>query len=146
MKERITEYFKTNKWWILTFLVFMILDSLWTILLLNKAGFDANPFSGSKQFDWSWHWWRIDMVLVLIPILSITKWNFTRNWLLQGITVGYGWSAINGLSDLLLGVDIGIYQFLPQWLYFFGVLFQFGMGMVVLWIYRTVRGKEKVRR
>jgi len=143
MKERCLSYFWHNKWWILSFAVLMVLDSLFTILLLSKFGLDANPFSGSKQFDWSWHWGRIDSVLFLVPILSITKWKFTSNWLFQGIVVGYGWSVVNSLSELLFGVDIGIYQFLPGWAYLLGVLIQFFMGLIILWVYRNLRGKKK---
>ena len=145
MRDRFIEYFRQNYKWIFTFLVFMILDSLWTILLLNKAGIDTNPFSGTKEFDWSLHFWRIDTAIVLIPLIALTNWGFARKWIIQGITVGYGWSVVNGLSDLLFGVDIGIYQFIPQWMYFFGVLFQFAVGLIILWVYRNIRGKEKVR-
>lgn len=143
MKERIVEYFKTNKWWILVFLIMVIADSLLTLFIVaNKYGVEANPFVGDKVFDWSFHFWRIDAVLLMIPLISMLKWSFARNYLLQGVTVAYGYTVLNALCILLFDVDISIYQFIPQWLYFPGVLFQFSMGMIVLWIYRRIRGRR----
>ena len=147
MKERIVEYFKTNKWWILAFLIMVVADSLLTLFIISsKLGVEANPFVGDKLFDWTFHFWRIDAVIIMIPLISILRWPFSRNYLLQGVTVAYGYTVLNALCSLLFKTDISFYQYIPQWAYFFGVLFQFGMGMIALWIYRTVRGKEKVKR
>jgi len=138
MKERIIEYFKTNKWWIFVFLLFMIADTGLTMYIMSHYyGMEANLFAGDKIFDWSFHFWRIDTVLIIIPLISIMKSKFIRNWLLQGITVGYGWAVLNGVSVALFQFDIGIFQFLPLWAYYFGVLFQFGVGMFLLWVYRN---------
>lgn len=147
MKERIAEYFKTNKWWILVFLLFVIADTLLTMYILSHYyGGEANPFVGDKLFDWSFHWWRIDTVILIIPLISLLpmSWKFARNWLLQGIIVGYAWTVVNGLSIALFQVDIGIYQFIPQRTYFFGVLFQFAVGILILWIYRRIRGRRPI--
>lgn len=147
MRERVIGYFKDNKWWILTFLLFVIADTgLTMVLLMYYFGIEANPFAGSKMFDWSFHFWRIDTVIILIPLLSLTplSWKFTRNWLLQGITVGYGWTVLNGLSIWLLGADIGLYQFITKEWYFLGVMFQFAVGMGILWVYRRIRGRRSL--
>jgi len=141
MKQRAIEYFKTNKWWIFVFLLFIVADTALTMYILSHCyGMEANPFAGDKVFDWSFHFWRIDTVLIAIPLISIMKWGFAQNWLLQGITVGYGWTVLNGITMALFQVDIGIFQFLPLWAYYFGVLFQFAVGIVLLWVYRRLFG------
>jgi hypothetical protein len=147
MRERITSYFKTNVWWILVFLLFVIADTLLTMyILVNYFGGEANPFAGSKMFDWSFHFWRIDTVLIMIPLISLMplSFKFVRNWLLQGVTIGYAWSVVNGLTIAMWQVDIGVYQFIPQWAYFFGVLFQFAVGVLILWIIRRLRGRRPI--
>lgn len=145
MKERFDGYFKKNWKWIVSFLVLVILDSILTIWILhNELGYEANPFVGDKVFDWSFHWFRIDVVIIMIPIIAMMPLSFTfvRNWLLQGITVGYSWSVINALTILLFKFDIGIYQFIPGWAYFLGIAFQFAVGFLVLWVFRRLRGRR----
>ena len=145
MRERIVSYFKTNKWWILTFLIFVLADSGLTLyILINTLGVEANPFIGGNMFDWSWHFFRIDIVFFIIPVLSMLKWPFARNWLLQGCTVGYAWTIANEISIILFKTDINIYQFLPSWAYLFGVLFQFFMGIVILWVYRNIQKDRQI--
>jgi hypothetical protein len=116
----------------------VIVDTALTMALLGSKGIDINPLVGTKEFDWAPHFWRIDVVLLFIPFIAMTKWKFTREWLLQGITVGYGWSVLNALCILLIGVDISIYQFLPVWAYVFGIIFQFSVGLGILWVFRRI--------
>lgn len=149
MKQRFVDYFKQNKWWIFSFLVIMLLDSVLTLtILIGQFGQEANPLIGGHMFDWTFHFLRIDSVLLIIPFVALTPidWKFTRNWLIQGVTVGYAWSVVNEICILLFKCDINIYQFLPGWAYFFGVAFQFGMGMLILWVYRKVRGEKAIQR
>jgi hypothetical protein len=145
MRERIALYFKSNVWWIVTFLLFVIADTLLTMYVVSHYyGTEINPFVGNKLFDWSFHWWRIDTVMLIIPLISLLplSWKFARNWLLQGITIGYAWTVLNGMCVALWQVDIGIYQFIPQWAYFFGVLFQFTIGVLILRIVRMIHNKK----
>jgi hypothetical protein len=148
MRERVIGYFKDNAWWIFTFLFMVIADTALTLFILaNHYGIEANPLIGDKLFDWSFHFWRIDIVLLLIPLIALMplSFKFVRNWLLQGITVGYGWSVVNGLTIALFKVDIGIYQYIPQPLYFVGIVLQFTVGFVILWLYRRLgRGNRIV--
>lgn len=141
MKERFLKYIRENFWWIFAFLMIVISDTLLTMFILhNQLGYEANPFIGDKMFDWTLHWFRIDMVMVIIPFIALMPLSFTfvRNWLLQGVTVGYSWSVINEVSILSFQTDIGIYQFLPGWAYFFGIAFQFAVGFLILWVVRKL--------
>jgi len=141
MKERFIKYFKENWKWVIAFAVIMILDTILTLWIIhNELGYEANPFIGDKVFDWTFHWFRIDMVFIIILLVALMplSFKFVRNWLIQGITVGYSWSVINALFILLWKIDIGIYQFIPGWAYFFGILFQFGIGLLVLWMFRKI--------
>jgi hypothetical protein len=142
MRERFLSYFRTNTWWILTFLIFVITDAILTsILISNKLGIEANPFirDSVHSFDWGFHLLRIDMAILLIPFIALTKWDFTRNWLLQSFTIGYAWTILNSLSILIIGVDISIYQFLPTYLYLVGFVAQFLLGLIILLLYRHLR-------
>ena len=141
MKARIVEYFRTNKWWILSFLLLVLTDAVLTcFVLINKYGMEANPFvQGQVQsFDWNFHIFRIEVVLLIIPLIAMTPWAFTRNWLLQSVVVAYVWTVLNSVVMLLSAgnVNISVYQLLPSYLYLLGFAVQFLVGLVFLYCAR----------
>lgn len=142
MKARIVEYFRTNKWWILIFLLLVVADGVLTILLLtNQYGIEANPFVPAQgiSIDWTFHMFRIDVVLLLIPLIAMTPWLFTRNWLLQSFIIAYAWTILNNAIMLASkgAVAISVYNFMPN-LYLVGFLLQFLVGVLILWAARRL--------
>ena len=141
MKARIAEYFRTNKWWVLSFLLLVLANAILTcILLINQYGEEANPFIKSQvqSFDWSFHLFRIEVVLLIIPLIAMTPWSFTREWLLQSVTVAYIWTVLNSIvMPLSAGtINISIYQILPPYFYLIGFFIQFLVGVVFLYFAR----------
>lgn len=142
LRERFIGYFTKNALWILAFLIFVIVDAiLTTILIGNRLGIEANTFirDSINSFDWGFHILRMDIAILLIPIIALTRWDFTRNWLLQAFTIGYAWTILNSISILSFNTDISVYQFLPTYLYLIGFVAQFLVGLLVLLLVRWLR-------
>jgi hypothetical protein len=149
MLTRMADYFRTNKWWVLSFIICVFMDAALTIYLLSmKLGAEANPFirDNVESFDWGFHIFRVDVAFLIIPLIALTKWDFARNWLLQAVTISYVLTIANSVVMLLTNgsVCISFYQFLPDYLYLMGFLLQFCFGLLILYGMRKTFNRHSV--